>query len=150
MQRLVLVSLALSACAGTDTPLEQAFCNVLGGTNTRSISAATDPASAPESAFGDTRVEITLQNDGQYVGVVAYTADEAGSFAFGLDQDVPLTLEDADGTEVPWDVTIEGAACTDLAVRHTATLQLDTYYLNFGPTTHEVVAMVAEESDDDL
>ena len=79
--RTALICVALTACAGAETSLEDAFCDLLAGTPGQAVTAAEDTTGAPEVAFEDTRVEVDLLEgeDGMWSGVVAYTADEAGS-----------------------------------------------------------------------
>lgn len=150
MHRIAVLTVLVSACAG-DTPLEQAFCDVLAGSASRAITATSDEEKAPESAFDATRIDISLfEDEDVYLGFVRFTADEVGSFAFGFDEDVPVQLETLDGDAIAWDNTVQGAACTELAVRHTASLLAESYLLLIGPTSSPMVAMVAEESDDDL
>lgn len=152
MRNLLVLPFVLAACGAADTPLEEAFCTVLGGNATASITAADDASAAPEAAREDTRVDVTLLEDGDdYSGIVAYTPDEVGTFAFGFGEDIPVVLTDANGDEVPWQNEVTGAtACTELAVRYSVALQMETYFLELGPTSSAMVSMVAEESDDDL
>ena len=84
------------------------------------------------------------------MGTARYTADEVGSFAMGLGDDVPFAVLDASGNALPWASEVVGAACSELAVRYTVDLELATYTVRFGPTDLEEVDFVSEESDDDL
>lgn len=61
-----------------------------------------------------------------------------------------MEVLDADGGSISVGQSIDGAACADLAVRHTVGLELGTYALSFGATDVDEVKLVAEESDDDL
>lgn len=147
----VLFLLVTTGCEPADTDLETAFCDVLGQSNAEAVTATADTSGAPEVAFEDVRVEIDLiEADSMFSGTVAYTPDEAGSFAFGFDEDVPVTVVEAGGSPLPWVNEVSGAACAELAVRRTVQLGLDTVYLEIGPTPVGTVALVAEESDDDL
>jgi hypothetical protein len=145
---------ALSACGGgsSETSLEQAFCEILASTTAEAVVATADLEGAPEVAFEDTRIEVDLleQEDGSFAGVVAYTADEAGSFAFGFDVDVPVTVVEPSGSPLPWKAEVVGADCDELEIRRTVELGLRTVYLRIGPTDVATLSLVAEESDDDL
>ncbi len=146
---IVSLCLALFACdSGSDTDLETAFCNLLAGGATVTVDAANEPEVARE----DKRVVIALEmsNDG-YVGRVKFTADERGSFAFGLDTDVPFVVMDSDGAIVQHEQRVDGAeACSELVVRYTVPMQRQAYWLELGPTDVSEIAIVSEESDDDL
>lgn len=152
IRNIALFTVVFAGCGSSETSLEDAFCDLLSSNGGEYVTASVDATGAPEVAVPDQRIEIDLvdEGDGLFFGVVAYTADEAGSFAFGLDEDVPVAIVDGNGNEVPWQSEVTGAACADLAVRYTAELTLDTYYLEIGPTDVATVALAAEESDDDL
>lgn len=148
----LLCLLPLVACAGAEeTDLETAFCEILANGPETDVAATEAAEGAPEAFVEDTAVEITLLDvEGQFEGYVSFTTDEAGSYAIGLSDDVPFAVLDAAGAEISLDQSVDGAACADLAVRHTVSLELGTYTLHFGPTDVDEVALVAEESDDDL
>lgn len=147
-----LTLLLLAACGGTDTDLETAFCIGLGSDAAATASASASAGDAPTVALGDARTDVTLPMSGDdYGGSIVFVADEAGYFAFGLGRDVPLTVRDSAGAEVPIVETVRGSAmCTELAVRYTVELAPAPYTLTFGPTDAAVLAIVAEESDDDV
>lgn len=149
----LLCLLPLMGCAGEgeETDLETAFCEILANGPETSVTATDSADGAPEAFVEDAAVEIALlEVEGQYEGFVSFTTDEAGSYAIGLSDDVPMEVLDADGGSIAIDQSIDGAACADLAVRHTVSLELGTYTLSFGPTDVDEVKVVAEESDDDL
>lgn len=148
--RLAMCALIFTACASPETDLEESFCALLADRPARSVDAVSD-GGGPDVAVEDERVDIALvDGGGTWSGTVAFTADEAGSFAIGLDSDVPITVLDARGTELPWEAEVAGAGCAALAVRYTVALDIETVTLELGPTDREVVGMVSEESDDDL
>ena len=147
------ITIATTACQGSaETALEDVFCDALAGPSLASVDATEAQAGAPETAVGEGHIEVALTagEDGNYTGVVAYTADEAGFFAFGFDENVPVTVVDGSGATLAWEVEVPGAACDALAIRRTVELGLDTVYLEFGPTDLASVSFIAEESDDDL
>lgn len=144
-----LTALTTVACAAPDTDLETAFCDGLAAPAARTVAASDTPADAADVTDAS-RVDIELlEGDGQFSGFVSYRPDEAGSFAFGLTANVDLIVRDEAGNEVPIDVTVEGAACAELAVRHSVMMDLQTYTLEIGPTDQPSIGLIAEESDDD-
>lgn len=148
-----LCLLPLSACAGEgeETDLETAFCEILANGPEVDVAATESADGAPEAFMEDSAVEVGLvAGDPDFSGYVSFTTDESGSYAIGLSDDVPMEVMDADGASISLDQSIDGAACADLAVRHTVSLELGTYTLYFGPTELDEVSLVAEESDDDL
>ena len=154
MRVSTITLLSLFACdggGGSETDLEAAFCALLTDGPEEDVTA-TDDGSGPELAIEDVAVEVTLleDGDGMYWGVARYTADEAGSFAMGLSDDVPLKVIDADGSVLPWENEVAGAGCAELAIRYTVALELAAYTIEFGPTDVDEVSFVSEESDDDL
>jgi hypothetical protein len=80
---------------------------------------------------------------------VTYRPDEEGSFAFGLTDDVGFVVRDEAGNDVPIDVSVPSSMCEALAIRHSVTLGLGTYTIEFGPTDVATIGIIAEESDDD-
>lgn len=148
-----LCLLPLLACAGEgeETDLETAFCDILANGPETSVTATESADGAPEAFVEDSAVEIALvAGDPDFSGYVSFTTDEAGSYAMGLSDDVPVEVMDSEGATISLEQSIDGAACADLAVRHTVSLELGTYTLYFGPTDVDEVKLVAEESDDDL
>ena len=147
---IALAALTTVACAA-DTDLETAFCDGLaaGASHTVTASVAVDGAPNATSA---SRIDIELLPIGdEFGGFVSYAADEAGSFAFGLTEDVPFVVRDGSGNVVPIDQTVEGSTqCDELAVRHTLKLDKARYIIELGPTDANVIGIIAEESNDDL
>ncbi|MEQ9319745.1 MAG: hypothetical protein RIF41_11345 [Polyangiaceae bacterium] len=143
-------SLVTAACAGSDTDLETAFCDGLQQPAAKTVDASLDAAAAPD-ATDASRVDVVLlpQTDGSYGGFVAYRPDESGSFAFGLTEDVDLVFRDASGAEIAIDTTVVGAACDELAVRHSVSLSLDVVTIEIVGSPIETIGLIAEESDDD-
>lgn len=147
------LSTGLGACGGNaDTNLESAFCAGLGAAAAASVTATVGQESAPAAALGDRATEVKLASDGaQNMGSIVFTPDEVGPFAFGLDEDVPFVIVDSSGQEIALAKTVKGSeTCAELAVRHTAMLELASYTITFGPTDATSLKVVAEESDDDL
>lgn len=148
-----LITIPTTGCnSGADTNLEDAFCQVLALDNAEVFTAAAAQSSAPDVTAEDLRVEIELvdNGDGMFSGLVAYTPDEAGHFAFGFDEEVPVTVRSATGGTLPWVAEVSGAVCAELAVRRTVELDLETVFLEIGPTAVSTVSLAAEESNDDL
>jgi hypothetical protein len=147
---IALTALTTVACAGSDTDLETAFCDGLEAGAARLVSAAA-AADGASDVTDEARVDIDLVlQDGLYGGFVSYRPDETGSFAFGLTADVPFVVRDAAGNEVPIDTTVEGSSqCEALAIRHSLTLDTQTYSIELGPTDVASLGLIAEESDDD-
>ena len=152
MSRFAPLALVLFACGGSpDTDLETAFCDILKNGPEKDFTAGDGEGSGPEVAIDATNVELALLDgpDGYY-GYATYTPDETGTFAFGFKDDVGFLVLDANGDALPWEAQVDGASCPDLAVRYTVALEMQTYVLSFGPTTHPEADLVAEESNDDL
>lgn len=147
---IALTAITTVACTAADTDLETAFCDGLEAAPARTVNAAGSAAEAADVTDAN-RVDIDLlELDGQFGGFVSYQPDEAGSFAFGLTENVDMVVRDASGNEVPIDITVEGSAqCDALAVRHTVALELQTYTIEILPTNAATIGLIAEESDDD-
>lgn len=146
---LALLPLFCVACLGSDTDLETAFCNGLEEAAARTVSASAGPEDAPDVTDVG-RVDIELLA-GDSAGFVAYVPDEVGSFAFGLTEDLPIAIRDADGAAVEIEQTVTGSMlCDALAVRYSAPLTIQRYTLEVGPTSATTLGIIAEESDDDL
>ena len=145
-----LVASIATACTGSDTDLETAFCAGLEAAAARTVDAA-PTADDADDITDSARVDIALAAvDGQFGGFVTYTPDEAGSFAFGLTDDVELIVRDEAGDVVAVDTSVASTQCDALAMRHTFTLRLETYTLEIAPTDVDRIGIIAEESDDDL
>jgi hypothetical protein len=145
---LVFGGLVLGGC-GSDSPLEEAFCDLLE--NGPAVSVTAEATGGPEGFVDANRVDVTLPDDGsgQFAGELTFTTDEAGSFAVGLSTDVPVELRDSSGTVIPLGSPVTSDTCAPLALRYTVDLVLASYTLSFGPTSVETFSLVAEESDDD-
>jgi len=143
--------LTLTAGCGSDTDLEQAFCDLMASPEV-AYTATIDPEEAPTVNLEDTLVELELEADGEYFsGSVIFAADEAGTFAFGLSEDVPFKVTDLQGRPASIINTERGSEeCAELAVRHTVEMEVQEYLLVFGPADVDEVDLVGEESDDDL
>ena len=143
--------LTLTGCGGPDTDLEQAFCDLLAAPEV-AYTATVDTEQAPTVDLEDTHVELELEADGEYFsGSVIFAADEAGTFAFGLSEDVPFAVTDLQGRPASIINTERGSeACAELVVRHTVEMEVKDYLLIFGPADVDEVDLVGEESDDDL
>jgi hypothetical protein len=147
---MMVVMAGCAAGGGAETDLETGFCDLLRSGPEAEVMATADTAGAPEAALSDTVVEVDLlEDDDGFWGWVAFTADEPGSFAIGVSEDVDVRLVDDQGAEVPAEETIEGAACDQLVRRVTFPLQARTYWLELSGDVAEV-DLVSEESDDDL
>ena len=147
----LIFGLTLVACGGSDTDLETAFCDGLEAPAARSVSAA-ETADGAEDVTDAARVDIELNEaESGFGGYVTYVPDEAGSFAFGLTEDVDIIVRDQAGAEVPLTKTVAGSSqCDALAVRHTVALELAPYTLEIQGAQANVIGLIAEESDDDL
>ena len=147
---LTLTALGSVACAASDTDLETAFCEGLEAGAARVVQAAA-AADGATDVTDAARVDIDLvAQDGLYGGFVSYQPDETGKFAFGLTADVPFTVRDAAGQEVPIDTTVVGSTqCEALAIRHSLTLDIERYTIELGPSDVATLGLIAEESDDD-
>lgn len=142
----LLLALSTASCA-SDTDLETAFCDGLAAPAERTVDATSTMSDAP-NVTDEARVDIQLiEGRG---GFVTYVPDEPGSFAFGFSAPTELVIRDENGTVVPLDETVTGAACADLAVRYTASLDLQVYRLELVGAEATTVGFIAEESDDDL
>ncbi|MEM6926018.1 MAG: hypothetical protein AAF602_03740 [Myxococcota bacterium] len=150
LSALVLACAPLVAC-GSDSDVEAAFCDILA-TGPAQAATATNDDDGPEVFVDGSRVDITLLDDGSgsFSGRVRFTPDETGTFAMGLGADIPIVVSDTEGNALPFESVVMGAACSELAVRQTVALQLQTYIVELGPSPVADVAFVAEESDDDL
>ncbi|MEO0604430.1 MAG: hypothetical protein AAF211_23555 [Myxococcota bacterium] len=146
----LLLALTLVAC-GSDSDVEAAFCDILASGPAQSVTATNDD-DGPEAFVDGTRIDIALLDDGSgsFSGRVRFTPDETGTFAMGLGADLPIVVSDTDGNALPFESVVMGAACSELAVRQTVALELQTYIVELGPSPVADVAFVAEESDDDL
>lgn len=148
---LALTTIFGFACIGSDTDLETAFCEGLEQPAARTVMTTPTADDAPDiTDIG--RVDIQLPAAGlDSNGFVAYLPDEAGTFAFGLTEDVSIMLRDADGVAVPLDTTVTGSTlCDALAVRYSATLAIERHTIELGTTSAGTIGIIAEESDDDL
>lgn len=147
---ILLSCLGATGCGASDTDLETAFCDGLQQPAAKTVDASLDADAAPD-ATDDSRVDVVLnaEQDGSFGGYVAYEPDESGSFAFGLTEDVELVFRDASGEEIAIDTTVVGAACDELAVRHSVTLALEVVTIEIVGSPTETVGLIAEESDDD-
>ncbi len=153
MKRILLTLAAMTAvgCSTSDSDLESAFCAGLEESAVRTVSAKAQ-ADAASDVTDAQRVDIQLAAlGGSFGGFVSYRPDEAGRFAFGLTHDLTFTIRDAAGMTVPIDKTVTGSTvCQALAVRHTATLGLQSYTIELGGDSPVTIGFIAEESDDDL
>jgi hypothetical protein len=81
-------------------------------------------------------------------GYVSLAVPNAGDVVLFVDADVPLSVQDATGSDVAVEDSCDPSACsTDcdlLKGRHTVELGVGTYALRFGPTDIASVALVHE------
>ncbi len=150
---MMMCAVVAMGCGGgaAETNLEDGFCRLLQSGPEASITAAATPEDAPELALADTVVEVDLLPEGDgFWGLAAFTADEPGSFAIGLSEDVDLIVRDAADSEIAPETVVDGSACAELVVRYTYPMEVATYWVEFTGAAADEVDVVSEESDDDL
>ncbi len=145
MYRFLVLVLVLAACGSSETDLETSFCDILASGPFDDLVATSTTADAPTSTLDDRAADVDLTS-GTFI---AFTPDEAGSYVFGLSDDVDFVVVDEAGEPLVRADEVLGADCDTLAVRSTWNLTAATYYLSFD-TTAASVLVTAEESDDDL
>lgn len=150
---LTVVAGAL-ACAGTgsdpdagveDDPDLEA-CEHMADGPAVDVTAAASVTEAPSVSTAHTRFDVTLLDDGagMYTGSVTYEADEAGDHAVYLDADLPLTVYDVAGAELPVEGSDPVSACAEVAIKKTVELPVGTVELRLGPSSASEVSLVVE------
>lgn len=147
--------LAASLAAGCDgetthehgTPLDEA-CEHMAEGPFANVQATADRAAAPAADMSHTSMTILLPQSGAMrEGYVRFPSAEVAEMMFFLGADVPFTLSDASEAAVAIEASDRAiTACSEVAVSHTADLEVGTYWLHFGPTTQESVSLVFEEA----
>jgi hypothetical protein len=145
--------LATAACGGDDAggshdeldPEADGCEHMIEGPNQEVTAIGDMAADAPDTGEHHIRWNIALVDDGSgtFNGYVDLVVEEAGEGIFFLDHDIPMTIWDAAGDEVPLlraDDSI--TACTEVDASNTYELGVGTYLLGFGPTTQPSVSVV--------
>ena len=146
---LVLASSACGDDAGGSheelDPEADACEHMVEGPNEEVTAIADMAGEAPDTGEHHTRWDIALVDDGggTFNGYVDLVVEEEGESIVFLDHDIPMTIWDAAGDEVPLlraDDSI--TACTEVDASNTYELGVGTYLLGFGPTTESSVSVI--------
>lgn len=119
------------------------------------VTAALAPIDGPDVSEGHRRYAIALQPQGErYTGYVLYNSKEEAHYVLFFDQDVPLTITDANEAVVPIESSASSSvACGSVKARYEVHLEVGPYALKLGPAAASTVNLVIEESahghDDD-
>lgn len=144
---------ATAACGGDDAggehedldPEADACEHMIEGP-AESVTAVADMAAdAPDMGEHHIRWEIALVDDGAgaFSGYVDLVVEEEGeSILFGS-ADIPVTVRDASGNEVPLRRADDSiTACTEVDASNSYELGVGTYQLELGPTTESAISVV--------
>ena len=110
--------------------------------------AAASADVAPALGSDHRRYDVTLIDvAGGKGGFVKYAASEAADYLFFLSADVPVEfLDGANAPVTPEASATSSSACSEIKGRHLVPLQVGTYAVRLGPTTHDTVSIVVEEA----
>lgn len=157
-RRLALLSisgllLATAACGGDDAggsheelePEADGCEHMIEGPNQEITAIADMAGDAPDMGEHHVRWDIALVDDGtgMFSGYVDLVVEEEGESIFFGDADIPLTIWDANGDEVPLHSADDSITeCTEVDASNTYELGVGTYLLGLGPTTEATFSVV--------
>jgi hypothetical protein len=155
---LLTITLALAAagCEVDDSDVEahadqnaEACTHMASGTSTQVAAPALGGETPPDVTAEHTRIEITLaQGAAGNGGVVAWSADEAGDYAFFLSADAPFVVVGPSGEELAIEDSSAVEECAAVAVRYDVELGIGLHTLVIGPTPEASVDLVVEHVGD--
>ncbi|MNR83034.1 hypothetical protein D3C72_138050 [compost metagenome] len=123
-------------------------CEHLNNGPSVAVTASLSAQGAPQVSEGHKRYDITLIADNaQYSGKVLYNSKEEADYVFFFDQDVKLSVRDAEDAVVEIEATASfSSACGTVKARYELPLSVGLYTLHLGPTAASTVSLVVEES----
>lgn len=148
--------LSLAACGGEDEPTDEhstpdeEACERLQEGPAKAVTAAALESAAPEVANDHHRYDLTLVDvTGGKGGMVKLAVGEAGGYLFFFNKDVPVTVYPVEPGAVATTSTRSSTACTEVALRLEAWLEVGTYLVELGPTGESSVQLVVEPEQHD-
>lgn len=106
------------------------------------ITAAADPAAAPDATAEHARVDIALAPDG--TGIVTYAAEAPGDYTFYFDKPVDLTITAPDGSLLALESSAPVDLCEAVAVKQVFELALGLHTIALDASGQAEVRMVVE------
>lgn len=143
---LIAVIALWAACNGEEEPTaaDDGCEHMINGPGAALTAIAELTGDAPDLVEDHVRYEIILAGDAApYGGHVDLIMDEQGEFVIFLSPDVPLTVFDSSGEDVPPEaIDTDVKECAEVSAGYTFDFGVGTYRLSLGPSDEAQVQVV--------